>query len=132
MPTINDSITKSEKKSKRKHQNPKPESQPAIESTKKDKKKKKKDELTNGSEVELTEKKMKKKKKQKTGQEPKKDEDVVAAVDVDEVRQSEDNVVVSGKDINDSKYKALTTFSESNLSDELLKCCKNFAKPSPM
>nr|GEX86834.1 DEAD-box ATP-dependent RNA helicase 5 [Tanacetum cinerariifolium] len=135
MPTINDSVTKSEKKSKRKHQEPEPESEPAIETTKKDKKKKKKDELSNGSEVELTEKKKKKKKKQKTEeekeQEPKTDEDVVA-VGVDEVRQSEDNVVVSGKDINDSKYKALTTFSESNLSDELLECCKNFAKPSPI
>nr|GEY85447.1 DEAD-box ATP-dependent RNA helicase 5 [Tanacetum cinerariifolium] len=68
----------------------------------------------------------------KTKQEPKKDEDVVANVGVDEVRQSEDNVVVSGKNTNDSKYKALTTFSESNLSGELLECCKNFAKPSPM
>ncbi|PWA97420.1 DEAD-box ATP-dependent RNA helicase 5 [Artemisia annua] len=143
MPTINDSLTKSEKKSKkkdhkRKHQDPEPESEPALESTKKDKKKKKKDELANGSELELSEKKKKKKKKQKTEQEqePKKDEDVVGAVavvgGVDEVRQSEDNVVVSGKDINDPKYKALSTFAESNLSDELLECCKNFAKPSPI
>ncbi|PWA84005.1 DEAD-box ATP-dependent RNA helicase 5 [Artemisia annua] len=143
MPTINDSLTKSDKKSKnkdhkRKHQDPEPESEPALESTKKDKKKKKKDELANGSELELSEKKKKKKKKQKTEQEqePKKDEDVVGAVavvgGVDEVRQSEDNVVVSGKDINDPKYKALSTFAESNLSDELLECCKNFAKPSPI
>nr|GEY31144.1 RNA-directed DNA polymerase, eukaryota [Tanacetum cinerariifolium] len=63
MPTINDSITKSEKKSKRKHQDPEPKSEPAIETIKQDKRKKKKDELTNGSEVELTEKKKKKKNK---------------------------------------------------------------------
>lgn len=134
MPTINDTnITKSEKKHKnkdhkRKHQDPQPE--PEEETTQQPKKEKKKNkkqkegiientESLNGS-VELSEKKKKKKEKDNL--------DVVE----EQVRESEDNVVVSGKDINDIKYKALKSFQESNLSDELLDCCKNFSKPSPI
>ncbi|XP_071692543.1 DEAD-box ATP-dependent RNA helicase 5-like [Rutidosis leptorrhynchoides] len=135
MPTINDGVTKSEKKNKSKDHKRKlqdPEAEPeTLQESKKDKKKKKKErtheESVNGDETligseELSEKKKKKKQKKeennKTG--------------VDEVRQTEDNVVVSGKDINDVKFKALNTFSESNLSDVLLECCKNFSKPSPI
>ncbi|KVH95162.1 DNA/RNA helicase, DEAD/DEAH box type, N-terminal [Cynara cardunculus var. scolymus] len=145
MPTISDSITKAEKKSKnrehkRKMEEPEPEAEVVVES-KKDKKKKKKEkgekvenangsvngsEAINGSE-ELSEKK-KKKKKQKTEEEEVKNN----GVEVDEVRKTEDNVVVSGKDISDSKYKALNSFSESKLPEELLECCKNFSKPSPI
>ncbi|KAJ0666354.1 putative RNA helicase [Helianthus annuus] len=143
MPTITDSTTKSDKKiknkdHKRKLQDQEQQQQPEqeqAEAPKKDKKKKKKEKLeqetvngnetSNGSE-ELSEKKKKKKQKK----EEKEDKKVNGGVD--EVRESEDNVVVSGKDISDSKYKALNTFAESNLSDELLECCKNFSKPSPI
>ncbi|KAL6547727.1 hypothetical protein OROHE_009432 [Orobanche hederae] len=41
-------------------------------------------------------------------------------------------VVVSGKNVNDSKYKALSSFVESGLSSEVLECCKTFDKPSPI
>ncbi|XP_076913996.1 DEAD-box ATP-dependent RNA helicase 5-like [Bidens hawaiensis] len=135
MPTITDtSITKSDKKTKnkRKLQDQDQEQQEFEQTHKKDKKKNKKkqesvivNETLNGSE-ELSEKK-KKKKKQK-----KEDEGEVKNSGVDEIRESEDNVVVSGKDISDAKYKALNSFAESNLSDELLECCKNFNKPSPI
>ncbi|KAJ0427827.1 putative RNA helicase [Helianthus annuus] len=143
MPTITDSTTKSDKKIKNKDHKRKlqdqeqqqPEQEQA-EAPKKDKKKKKKEKLepetvngnetSNGSE-ELSEKKKKKKQKKEEKEEVKE-----VNGGVDEVRESEDNVVVSGKDISDSKYKALNTFAESNLSDQLLECCKNFSKPSPI
>ncbi|KAK2995036.1 hypothetical protein RJ640_024479 [Escallonia rubra] len=41
-------------------------------------------------------------------------------------------VVVSGKDVNDSKYGALKSFEEARLPDEVVECCKNFDKPSPI
>ncbi|XP_073133221.1 DEAD-box ATP-dependent RNA helicase 5-like isoform X1 [Henckelia pumila] len=41
-------------------------------------------------------------------------------------------VVVSGKNVNDSKYATLNSFSESRLPSEVLECCKNFNKPSPI
>ncbi|KAK6129931.1 hypothetical protein DH2020_036325 [Rehmannia glutinosa] len=41
-------------------------------------------------------------------------------------------VVVSGKNVNDSKYKALNSFAESELPSEVLECCKAFDKPSPI
>ena len=142
MPTISDSITKAEKKSKngehkRKIEEPEPEAEVLVES-KKDKKKKKKEKVENVNDSEngiealneseeLSDKKKKKKKKQKTEEEVKSN-----GVGLDEVRKSEDNVVVSGKDISDSKYKALNSFSESKLPEELLECCKNFNKPSPI
>lgn len=143
MPTISDGITKSEKKSKnsdhkRKLEDPEPE---LVVESKKDKKKKKKEKaekvesphkFVNGNETlngsdELSEKKKKKKKQKKEEEEIKNN-----GGDVEEVRECEDNVVVSGKDINDSKYKALNSFSESKLPEELLECCKNFNKPSPI
>lgn len=142
MPTISDGITKAEKKSKnrdhkRKLEDPEPE---LVVESKKDKKKKKEkveppQEIVNGNEIlngsdELSEKKKKKKKKQKKEEE---EEGIKNnGGEVEEVRETEDNVVVSGKDINDSKYKALSSFSESKLSEELLECCKNFSKPSPI
>nr|XP_043606457.1 DEAD-box ATP-dependent RNA helicase 5 [Erigeron canadensis] len=141
MPTINDSTTKSEKKQKNKRKLQDPEQEEAAEIVqeppKKEKKKKKKeksekiqdfvngDETLNGSE-ELSEKKKKKKQKKEA------EEEEIKKIGVDEVRETEDNVVVSGKDINDIKYKPLKSFSESKLSDQLLECCKNFNKPSPI
>lgn len=41
-------------------------------------------------------------------------------------------VVVSGKNVNESKYKALDSFAESGLPDDVLECCKAFDKPSPI
>lgn len=50
-----------------------------------------------------------------------------------EDRESADEgVTVSGKDVNDSKYKALESFSEPGLPDKVMECCKNFDKPSPI
>ncbi|KAK3005631.1 hypothetical protein RJ639_017680 [Escallonia herrerae] len=49
-----------------------------------------------------------------------------------EVRGSNEGVVVSGKDVNDSKYGALKSFEEARLPDEVVECCKNFDKPSPI
>ncbi|KAJ9549751.1 hypothetical protein OSB04_022294 [Centaurea solstitialis] len=147
MPTIIDSITtKSEKKTKnkdhkRKIQEPEADSEAVVTESKKDKKKKKKkendsvngiEEALNESE-ELSDKKQKKKKKKQKTEEKEEEEVKNNGVGVvDEVRQTEDNVVVSGKDISDSKYKALNSFSESKLPEELLECCKSFSKPSPI
>ncbi|KAF8380753.1 hypothetical protein HHK36_028243 [Tetracentron sinense] len=47
-------------------------------------------------------------------------------------RDELDGVVVSGKNTTESKYAALSSFVESQLPDELLECCKNFSKPSPI
>ncbi|XP_059642201.1 DEAD-box ATP-dependent RNA helicase 5 [Cornus florida] len=55
----------------------------------------------------------------------------VAFVDVEE-RESDGGVVVSGMDVNDSKYGALKSFTESGLAEDVLECCKNFEKPSPI
>ncbi|XP_010261619.1 PREDICTED: DEAD-box ATP-dependent RNA helicase 5 [Nelumbo nucifera] len=41
-------------------------------------------------------------------------------------------VVVSGKNTQESKYAPLSSFAESHLPDEVLECCKNFSKPSPI
>ncbi|CAL5436244.1 unnamed protein product [Camellia sinensis] len=40
--------------------------------------------------------------------------------------------VVSGKDIKESQYAALKSFVESGLPKDVLECCKNFDKPSPI
>lgn len=53
--------------------------------------------------------------------------------DEDEEEVVEANgVAVSGKNAKDAKYAAFSTFSESGLSAEVLDCCKNFSKPSPI
>ncbi|XP_068659558.1 DEAD-box ATP-dependent RNA helicase 5 [Aristolochia californica] len=41
-------------------------------------------------------------------------------------------VIVSGNDTKESKYDALKSFAESGLPAEVLECCKNFSKPSPI
>lgn len=41
-------------------------------------------------------------------------------------------VSVSGKNSTDSKYAALKSFSDSGLPANVLECCKNFSKPSPI
>lgn len=41
-------------------------------------------------------------------------------------------ILVSGKDSQESKYAAFASFAESKLPNEVLECCKNFSKPSPI
>ncbi|KAK4490829.1 hypothetical protein RD792_001544, partial [Penstemon davidsonii] len=48
-----------------------------------------------------------------------------------EVRESS-GIVVSGKNVMNSKYKALTLFEEAGLPNVVIECCKNFDKPSPI
>ncbi|KAL6985665.1 RNA helicase [Sarracenia purpurea var. burkii] len=42
------------------------------------------------------------------------------------------DAVVSGKDVEESKYAALRSFAESGLPKEVLECCEKFDKPSPI
>lgn len=49
-----------------------------------------------------------------------------------ETCESTDGVVVSGKDVKSSKYKPLKSFADSGLPSEVLQCCNNFNKPSPI
>lgn len=50
---------------------------------------------------------------------------------VEDVREGT-GVLVSGKNVNDSKYKPLDSFNESGLPSNVLECCKSFDKPSPI
>lgn len=52
--------------------------------------------------------------------------------ELDQSGRSGEGVVVSGKDIEGSKYAALKTFAESGVPEKVLECCKNFDKPSPI
>lgn len=49
-----------------------------------------------------------------------------------EVSESNGNVVMSGKDANDTKYRPLKSFGDSGLPDNVLECCRDFDKPSPI
>ncbi|KAL5973091.1 hypothetical protein ACLOJK_037117 [Asimina triloba] len=51
---------------------------------------------------------------------------------VENGKQEADGVVVYGNDATLSKYAALKSFLESGLPDEVLECCKNFSRPSPI
>ncbi|KAI4328007.1 hypothetical protein L6164_020405 [Bauhinia variegata] len=42
------------------------------------------------------------------------------------------SVVVTGKNVKDAKYEPLRTFSASGLPENVLECCKNFERPSPI
>nr|GMC53045.1 DEAD-box ATP-dependent RNA helicase 5 [Ipomoea batatas] len=137
--TIENHDTKSKKKHKRKleHQEAEPEPEIARESNKEKKKKKKhkhkadeeaKDhvgeiEELNGS-VDISGK-ANNKKENGEGVEVSNNGSV-------EIMESSEGVVVSGKDVNDLKFKALEKFSDSGLPDKVLECCKNFEKPSPI
>ncbi|KAF3570803.1 hypothetical protein F2Q69_00059254 [Brassica cretica] len=46
--------------------------------------------------------------------------------------ESEQKVVVTGKDVEEAKYAALTSFAASKLPENVLDCCKTFQKPSPI
>lgn len=52
--------------------------------------------------------------------------------EVGEEKKSFGGVVVSGKNSGDSKYSPLNSFADSKLPDNVLECCKGFAKPSPI
>ncbi|KAH7511412.1 hypothetical protein JRO89_XSUnG0205500 [Xanthoceras sorbifolium] len=62
------------------------------------------------------------------------------ASEVDEAKQEDDvkgkeedcKVLVSGKNAEEAKYAPLKSFSESKLPDNVLECCNNFSKPSPI
>ncbi|XP_057977764.1 DEAD-box ATP-dependent RNA helicase 5 [Malania oleifera] len=49
-----------------------------------------------------------------------------------EERECDGEVVVTGKNIKQSKYAALKSFEDTDLSAEVLECCKGFSKPSPI
>lgn len=107
------------------------EPEKALNGSKKKKNKLKEEETLDAGSAEISKKKKKNKKEEGQGG------DGVSEIKVgdnakDEVIESSSGVVVSGKDINDSKYKALNSFVESGLPDEILECCKAFDKPSPI
>ncbi|CAH8358451.1 unnamed protein product [Eruca vesicaria subsp. sativa] len=92
-------------------------------------------EVTNGEE--LSNKEKKKKKKRKREEEKKKEETIVPESEDSDVSnggggESEHKVVVTGKDVEEAKYAALTSFAESKLPENVLDCCKTFQKPSPI
>lgn len=112
-------------KKKKKHQkNEEALNDGSVEISKKKKKKDKSEEIASDGAFEESGKK--KKKKEKDGEE----KDTVNTKE--EVRESSGGVVVSGLNVNDSKYKELNLFTESGLPDNVLECCKTFDKPSPI
>lgn len=144
--------SKSHKKQKRKLEDP--EVEEVVVESKKEKKKKKKqkqkqeEEGSNGNtetldgsngnteifdgSAELSEKKKSKKEKKSKVKEGNLDDGSDVSVVNGEVKESSTNVVVTGKGANESKYKALEKFVDAGLPSEVLECCKNFEKPSPI
>ncbi|XP_028105462.1 DEAD-box ATP-dependent RNA helicase 5 [Camellia sinensis] len=153
---------KKEAKHKRKLEETEPEVVVEVKKEKKKKKKEKREkgeeilntrsvfdcakgnEISNGSD-EVGEKKKKKHKREKeqegledglvidNGSIEKCDENNKNGVIVDgEERKIDVGAVVSGKDIKESQYAALKSFVESGLPKDVLECCKNFDKPSPI
>ncbi|TMX00286.1 hypothetical protein EJD97_001087 [Solanum chilense] len=88
-------------------------------------------EIFDGS-AELSEKKKSKKEKKSKVKEGNLDDGSDVTVVNGEVKESSTNVVVTGKGANESKYKALEKFVDAGLPSEVLECCKNFEKPSPI
>ncbi|KAL3361754.1 hypothetical protein AABB24_014565 [Solanum stoloniferum] len=141
--------SKSHKKQKRKLEDPAVEE--VVVESKKEKKKKKQqkqkqeEEGSNGNtetldgsngnteifdgSAELSEKKKEKKSKVKEGN---LDDGSDVSVVNGEVKESSTNVVVTGNGADESKYKALEKFVDAGLPSEVLECCKNFEKPSPI
>ncbi|CAO2819711.1 unnamed protein product [Amaranthus hypochondriacus] len=87
--------------------------------------------MKNGSELgEESEKKKEKKKKKKE-----KDEGFVNGDEKkegEEEKKSYGGVVVSGKNSSDSKYSPLNSFSDVKVPANVIECCKDFDKPSPI
>ncbi|XP_015085117.1 DEAD-box ATP-dependent RNA helicase 5 [Solanum pennellii] len=88
-------------------------------------------EIFDGS-AELSEKKKSKKEKKSKVKEGNLDDGSDVTVVNGEVNESSTNVVVTGKGANELKYKALEKFVDAGLPSEVLECCKNFEKPSPI
>lgn len=118
-------VRKEEKKKKKKNKNKNKERENGEE---KEKKLENGLELSEGLDEESNEKKKKKKKKDDsfTNGEANKANGVV------EEKQSYGGVVVSGKNSSDTKYVPLNLFSDSGLPKDVLECCKDFTKPSPI
>lgn len=124
---------KAEKKKKKKHKQSKIASDEVVEIGRK---KKNEDYIIEG-ETEtnrkrkleetptVTEAKKKKEKKEKEGEEE-------GLKDEDDKESRGACVVVTGKDAKESKYAAYKSFAESKLPDDVLECCRNFSKPSPI
>lgn len=75
--------------------------------------------------TEAKKKKEKKEKKEKEGEEE-------GLKDEDDKESRGACVAVTGKDAKESKYAAFKSFAESKLPDDVLECCRNFSKPSPI
>lgn len=88
-------------------------------------------EIFDGS-AELSEKKKSKKEKKSKVKEGNLDDGSDVTVVNGKVKESSTNVVVTGKGANELKYKALEKFVDAGLPSEVLECCKNFEKPSPI
>ncbi|CAN8290431.1 unnamed protein product [Cochlearia groenlandica] len=129
---MTDTISKKKKKTQKSKKNKHEEEQviEEVELSNKDKKKKK----------EKKRKREEKEKKKKTETEvedngdisekkPKQNDSIVSNGSGGE---SEQKVVVTGKGVEEAKYKALTSFAEANLPENVLSCCKTFQKPSPI
>lgn len=88
--------------------------------------------------VDAGHKKKQKKKKKKKNMEDRDKANGKQSENVDDetisfVKEEDDGqVVVTGKDVKDAKYKALRSFTESKLPDDVLGCCKSFKNPSPI
>lgn len=127
------------------------EAEPELLSHKKKKKKQRlealasPEQLENHVSVDTEQVKEKKKKKKKKNEE----EEIINGSNAKEVengienkntkenkkeqKQSKDSEVsVSGKGSEDGKYSTLQSFEEAGLPENVLQCCKNFKKPSPI
>ncbi|CDY41747.1 BnaA08g07020D [Brassica napus] len=92
-------------------------------------------EVTNGEELSNKEKKKEKRKREENEMENKKKKEADKVPEdsgVSNGGESEQKVVVTGKDVEEAKYAALTSFAESKLPENVLDCCKTFQKPSPI
>lgn len=79
-----------------------------------------------------TKKKKHKKSKEKKEQESENNEEPKRNGDMEESKSTDAVVLVTGKDANEAKYKPLDSFAESKLPSEVLQCCENFQRPSPI
>ncbi|KAL7111881.1 hypothetical protein ACP275_05G117200 [Erythranthe tilingii] len=97
-------------------------------------KRSKKDKLEGGEEVTASNGSVKQSKKKKKKEKEEGEAKEVAPVKENAVEEviGSSGVVVSGKNVNESKYKALDSFAESGLPSDVLECCKTFDKPSPI
>ncbi|XP_010518933.1 PREDICTED: DEAD-box ATP-dependent RNA helicase 5 [Tarenaya hassleriana] len=103
-------------------------------------------ELEDGEDLSKKEKKKRKREKEKEAKKKKeengsagevpekkpKTEDSGLSNGDEEEGEGDKKVVVTGKGVEEAKYAALTSFDASNLPENVLQCCKNFQKPSPI